>query len=149
MIRAIALTIAFLGLSAAADASPPLTLPWVTSRFTVATAAGPVEFTMECPKGALTRLTATRGDQVADFPIERLSELSPSKTCSGVSTRAAHADEGLGELLAIELTVELSHEYIIEQLLISFDPRRFAFTEAMRQLTYPLEQTQVTRIKLP
>jgi hypothetical protein len=148
LIRAIKLTIAYLGLAAAAGASPPQPLPWVASRFTVQTESGAVEFTMECPEGVLSRLTATRGDQAAHFPIERLSELSLSKACSGVSTRASRAEEGLGKTVAIELTVELSHEYIVEQLRISFDPQRFEFTEAMRLLTYPGEQTQVTRIKL-
>jgi|GEM_PF-6085191 hypothetical protein len=146
--KAIKLTIACLGLAATASASPPLPLPWVASRFNVQTESGAIEFTMECPEGALSRLTATRGDQTAHFPIERLSELSLSKACSGVSTRASRAEEGLGKTVAIELTVELSHEYIVEQLRISFDPQRFEFTEAMRLLTYPGEQTQVTRIKL-
>jgi hypothetical protein len=104
---------------------------------------------MECPEGALTRLAATRGDQVAQLAIDRLSELSLSKTCSGVSTRVSRAEEGLGEALAIELTVELSHEYVVEKLWISFDLQNFKFAEAMRLLTYPDEQTQVTRIKLP
>lgn len=107
-----------------------------------------VEFTMECPGGELTRLSAVRGQQVAHLEVERLAELSLSKTCSGVSTRASLKEESSSEVVAIKLTVEFSHEYIVEDLQITFDLQSFKFKEAMRTFTVPEEQSQVTRIKL-
>ena len=117
------------------------------SRFSIPLESGVVEFTMQCPGGELTRLSAARAQQVAHLAVERLAELSLSKTCSGVSTRALK-DEGSSEIDGIELTVEFSHEYVIEKLWISFDLQSFKFKEVMRTFTYPEEKSQVTRIKL-
>lgn len=80
--------------------------------------------------------------------MERLAELSLSSTCSGVSTRAMRAEEGVGKMLGVELTVELSHEYVVEELVIFFDVQKFQFTRARRLLTYPGENVRVTRVEL-
>lgn len=141
------LPIIFLALSTVVRASPPPPLPWATSRFSIPLESGGVEFTMECPGGVLTRLSAARGTQVADLAMERLAELSLSKTCSGVSTRASLKEEGSREVVGIELTVELSHEYVVEELVISFDLQSFRFKQAMRTFHHAGDETQVTRIK--
>jgi hypothetical protein len=109
---------------------------------------GAIEFAMECPRGSLTRFFATLGERMAALPLEQLATLSLSSTCSGVITRASRDNEGTGMLVAIELTVELSHEYVVEQLRITFDARKFKFTQAIHLVTYPEEQTQVNRIEL-
>ena len=148
MKRASMLAVIALAFATVAGASPPTPLPWTTSRFSVSTELGLIEFTMECPEGALTRLSAALGQRTANLPIERLAELSPSHECSGVTTRASREDEGTGKLLATELMVELSHGYAVERLQITFDVHSFEFTKAMRLLTYPGEPTQVTRVEL-
>lgn len=146
--RAILLPVIVLALSTVVLASPPPPLPWVASRFSVPVESGAVEFTMECPEGRLTRLSAARAQQVAHLAMERLAELSLSKTCSGVSTRASLKEEGSREAVGVELTVELSHEYVVEELWISFDLQSFQFKKAMHVMTYPGEKSEVTRIDL-
>lgn len=148
MNRAFGLLAVLLSLSTAVQASPPPPLPWISSRFSVPTDVGAVDFTMDCPDGVLTRLSATQGELTAHLPMERLKELSLSRTCSGVTTRAMRADEGTGEMLGIELTIELSQGYVVEELVVFFDLPRFQFTKARRLLTYPAEEVQVSRVSL-
>lgn len=146
--RGAALTFICVAICATARASPDPPLPWESSSFTVRLDSGTIEFELDCPGGKLTRLSARRGEQVAEAPIERLAALSLPDSCSGVTTRAARESEGSSEIVGVELTVELSREYIREELLIFFDVRSFAFTAARKLLTYPGEETQVTRAQL-
>lgn len=146
--RVIMLPAILLAFSTVVRASPPPPLPWTTSRFTVTLESGAVEFTMECPGGKLTRLSAARAQQVAHLAMERLAELSLSKTCSGVSTRKMLEDEGSRQVTGVELKVLFSHEYVVEELWISFDLQSFEFTDAMRVFTLPEESSQITRVKL-
>ncbi len=80
--------------------------------------------------------------------MERLAELGLPKSCSGVSTRASLETESSVDVIGVELEVELSREYIREELLIFLDLKSFSFTQARRLLTYPGETTQVTRVVL-
>jgi hypothetical protein len=148
MNRAFVLPGILLAFATIVRASPPPPLPWETSSFSVRLGSEMVEFKMECPRGKLTRLSATRGQQVADVPMDRLAELSIPESCSGISSRASIETEGSRDVIGVELTVELSREYINEKLLISFDVKSFKFTQARRLLTYPPEDSQDTRIQL-
>lgn len=103
---------------------------------------------MDCPRGQLTKLSASQGERVVEVPMDRLAELALSATCSGVSTRAAQETEASVHVIGVELTVELSREYIREELIVFFDLRSFRFTQARRLLTYAGEATQVTRVLL-
>jgi len=146
--KAFMLPVLFLAFSAVARASPEPPLPWLNSSFSVQLGAEVVEFKMECPRGKLTRLSAARGEQVVEAPMDHLATLSISESCSGVSTRASHETEGSTVVTGVELRIELSREYIREELWVSFDLKSFEFTGAQRLLTYPGESTQVTRVQL-
>jgi hypothetical protein len=148
MNRACILPIIALAFSTRVTASPDPPLPWVTSNFSVALSSGTINFRMDCPNGKLTRLTATRGAQVAEFPMDRMPELGLTGTCSGVSTIAGLETEGLPTVITVELRVKLSREYILEELWISLDLQSFKFSRAQRLLTYPGENTQVTKVPL-
>lgn len=132
----------------AAAASPSPVLPWATASVRFALESGPVELRMECPGGVLQKLSAVRGQQVAELPISRLAALSLSPTCAGASTRAEMEEEGSRTIKGLTWQVQLSHEYIVEELWIAFDLQRFEFTEARHLMTYPGEATEVKRVDL-
>jgi hypothetical protein len=69
-------------------------------------------------------------------------------TCAGASTRAEIEEEGSRTITGIRLDVELSHEYIVEELWITFDLQRFRFTKAMHLKTYAGQPTEVKRVEL-
>lgn len=148
MNRSFALLSLCLAFATIVRASPPPPLPWETSSFSVRSSSGPVEFRMDCPDGKLTRLSAARGQQVANFPVERLSQWELVGRCSGVSTNVERESEGSSNVSAIVLTVKLSQEYVMEELWITLDPNSLQFTEARWLLTYPGETTQVKRVSL-
>jgi hypothetical protein len=129
-------------------ASPDPPLPWERSSFSVRLESGPIEFEMECPRGRLTKLSARRSAHVVEVPMDRLDDLALPATCSGVSTRAARESEASDDVIGVELTVELSREYIREELIVFFDLKSFRFTKARRLLTYAGGETQVTRVLL-
>lgn len=93
-------------------ASPLPVLPWATSSFSFELPAGRVEFRMECPDGALTKLSAIRGKRVVELPIAQLGVLPLSKTCAGASTSAELEEEGSPNITGIGLKIQMSHEYI-------------------------------------
>ncbi len=134
--------------SAIAAASPPPVLPWTTASVSFALESGTVELRMECPGGVLKKLSAVRGQQVAELPLSRLAALSLSPTCAGASTRAEMEEEGSRTITGLTWQVQLSHEYIVEELWIAFDLQRFEFTEARHLVTYPEEATDVKRVNL-
>lgn len=101
---------------------------------------------MACPKGRLTRLSASSGDDIAHLPIDRLAELELSESCSGISTLAVPETEGSTNVIAIELRIELSREYIREELLVFFDPKSFKFTNARHLVSRGGEPMQATRV---
>jgi len=146
--RAIVVPFVILTFATVAHSSPPPPLPWVTSNFSVQLASGSVEFQMACPEGKITRLSARRGQQVANLPVERLAQLAFVGRCSGIFTNAILESEGSSNVSGVELTVKLSQEYFIEELRINFDLQRFQFTDATWLLTFPEEQTQVKRVHL-
>jgi hypothetical protein len=145
--RALLLTVS-LACSTVVSASPPPPLPWVTSSFSVQLESGRIDFGMDCPDGKLTRLSAKRGDQVAEFPVQRLAEWEFVGTCSGVSTTLELESEGSSKVYGIVLNVRQSQEYVNEEVWITFDPNVFRFTQAMWLLTYPMETSQVKRMNL-
>lgn len=138
----------FLAFATLVQASPPPVLPWVTSQFSVELNSGRVEFRMECPGGRLTRLSAIRGQQVAEFPVDRLAGIPISPSCSGVSTRAALEEEGSANVIGVELTVQLSHEYVNEELWVFFDLRSFRFAQARWMQWIPGKPAQIERVQL-
>ena len=146
--KAFVLPAILLAFSTLVLASPPRRLAWETSSFTVRLGSELVEFQMECPRGKLTRLSATRGKLVAYASMERIAELSIPESCSGIFGEVSTETEGSAEVTEIDLTIELSREYINEQLFLSFDLQSFKFTQARHLLTYPPEEAQDKRIQL-
>jgi hypothetical protein len=142
------LTSAVMLLPTLVAASPDPVLPWTTASFSFSLDSGAVEFRMECPGGVLRRLSATRGGQAAELPMSQLAALSLSKTCAGAATRAMLADEGSQTITGISLRVQLSHEYILEELQITFDLQSFRFTQAMHTKSYAGDPAEVTRMQL-
>ncbi|MCB2261568.1 MAG: hypothetical protein LGR52_01275, partial [Candidatus Thiosymbion ectosymbiont of Robbea hypermnestra] len=129
-------------------ASPPGPLPWVHSEFNVETKSGLVSFRMECPKGKLTKLVATRDKKSTLFPIDRLSVFKTIGPCSGVTTKLSLENESSGVEHGIELNIELSQGYRNEKLWIYLDLRKFKFTSAQRWLTPGGEKSSIEKLDL-
>jgi len=79
--------------------------------------------------------------------MERIAELSIPESCSGIFTEAS-IEEASAVVTGVDLTIELSREYVNEKLFISFDLQRFKFTKARHLLTYPPEEAQDKKIQL-
>jgi hypothetical protein len=146
VIRTAMLALSGLVLQGKGYASPDPPLPWTSSTFTVHVDDRAITFKMDCPRGRLTRLSASSENRIAELPVEQLATLDLPDSCSGVKTRASREEEGSPDVVGVELEIELSREYIREELIVFFDLRGFKFTQARRLLTYAGESTQLTRV---
>lgn len=129
-----------LAMASGALASPALPLSWVKSEFSVPNDAGPVRFELDCPDGKIARLTATQHQHTAVFPVNRLSELGVTGTCSGAYT--------LQEEGGISLVINLSQEYTREEIWVFLNLKTMQFTAAQRWLTESGSNTVIQKMDM-